>query len=296
MTHLSIGKEGEKMFHLPQHSLLGQMSISGAAGSGKTHTAKVIAEELLMRNISIIAFDMDRSWTGLISPCTTKQQKYRPFHLKKAQGFWTIIQPIFSPEQKIIRKRGHASIVLLNKLDPLDVQPFVHLATQDILQHAEQENNLQTVLIFEEGCLHSATASLLHPDKIAGLGIGAILISTTKETHFPTKTHIQLKNISDKASYRTASLAPGECIISGSHHVKIRPVLHDQQQLTEQAIHNHYQLHQRIEHLLLLLRRRKDDTAFDIGNDLAIAFMLLAKNRVEGARIFIERSEARLSL
>ncbi|MBI4438944.1 DUF853 family protein [Candidatus Woesearchaeota archaeon] len=71
------------MDQLPLHTL-----ISGASGSGKTITAQVMAEEALMKGVSIVVIDPTAQWTGFLRPCTDKKMlaNYKKFSMKPSSA------------------------------------------------------------------------------------------------------------------------------------------------------------------------------------------------------------------
>ncbi|MEM5799331.1 MAG: DUF87 domain-containing protein [Candidatus Aenigmatarchaeota archaeon] len=83
----------KKRAYLDMDILTSHAVLVGGNSSGKTIASMVIAEECLMKNISVIVFDPKKSWSGFSESCSDQEMLkcYNNFGLSKAdtKGFKT---------------------------------------------------------------------------------------------------------------------------------------------------------------------------------------------------------------
>lgn len=86
MTDLLIGKAGSRRFKLPADVQTQTIAVLGIRGSGKSHTAAVIAEELLEVGRQVVVIDPTDAWWGLKSSRDGKKGGYPIIVLGGAHG------------------------------------------------------------------------------------------------------------------------------------------------------------------------------------------------------------------
>jgi hypothetical protein len=142
------------MDNLTVHSV-----VAGATGGGKSISAQVLIEEVLMKNVAVIVFDPTAQWSGMLRKCDDKKMMsfYPKFGLKPtdARAFPGSVRQIKDPRQVIdIRKHmapGQIQIFTLNKLDPSDMDIFVAGVIAQIFRSGPDEYpGLRLMLVFDE--------------------------------------------------------------------------------------------------------------------------------------------------
>ena len=132
---------------------------AGATGSGKTVSAMVIVEELLMRKIPVVVFDPTAQWTGFVKRCTDKNMLsfYSKFGLKETDSrpFKGMIYEVTDPNVKIDFKKymnpGEITVFTLNKLKPGQYDKAVRNIVGTIFeQNWEESPKLRLLVVFDE--------------------------------------------------------------------------------------------------------------------------------------------------
>ncbi len=195
-----IGKiaEKNKKAYLNLEDLKTHTFIAGTTGSGKTIAARVITEEALNNNISVIVFDPTTQWTGFLKKCQSRSMlKYYPqFSMKEeeAKPFEGKIHTV-SPSQRSLNiqklMQDKLNIFLLNKLNSKQLNKFIAGVIQDLFKsHPQEHRKLKLLIIFDEvhrllpqfGGLREGYIALEKAVReFRKWGIGVVLISQVTE-------------------------------------------------------------------------------------------------------------------
>jgi len=133
--------------------------VAGATGGGKSISAQVLIEEVLMKNIAVIVFDPTAQWSGMLRKCDDKKMIsfYPKFGLKPtdARAFPGSVRQVKNARQVIDIKKhmtpGHIQIFTLNKLDPSEMDVFVASVIASIFRSGPEEYpGLRVMLVFDE--------------------------------------------------------------------------------------------------------------------------------------------------
>jgi len=139
---------------LTMHSI-----AAGGTGSGKSVSAMICAEELLMRKVPVIVFDPTAQWTGFMKPCRFEDmlRRYPMFGLKRtdARGFKTNIIVVTDPEMELDIKKymkpGEITVFVMNRLKPEELDKFVRRSIQAIFDMRPPESKqLKLLLVYDE--------------------------------------------------------------------------------------------------------------------------------------------------
>ncbi len=155
----NIAGKAIRAFIHPNH-LSTHVMIAGATGSGKTISAMVMAEELLLKGKSVIVFDPTAQWTGFLRKCKEDfmLKKYKEFGMKKedARGFAGKIKVVEDAYEKVdvkelLSQKGRITIFVLNKLSHKEIEDFVVNFISSIFNsNMEESHELKAALIFDE--------------------------------------------------------------------------------------------------------------------------------------------------
>ncbi|MBD3248816.1 DUF853 family protein [Candidatus Woesearchaeota archaeon] len=214
---LAIGKIAEKdrYAYLYPDDLKTHSLISGSTGCGKTIAAQVIVEEAVDNGVSVIVFDPTSQWTGFAKRCSSKDmfKRYPEFGMKKqdAKQFKSSIYRIEHPRKPLdIGSLGSSlNIILLDKLEPKELNRFISATIKDIFKKQPKEHSkLKTLLVFDEvhrllpkfgGSKAAYTQLERAVREFRKWGIGIVLISqVTKDLIGPIES-----NISTEVQMRT---------------------------------------------------------------------------------------------
>lgn len=133
--------------------------VAGATGGGKSISAQVFVEEMLMKGIAVIVFDPTAQWSGMLRKCDDKRMLslYPQFGLKPtdAKGFPGSVRQITNHLQSIDVNKyaapGQIQVFTMNKLDPKQIDVFVAGVINNIFKSDPKEfPQLRTLLIFDE--------------------------------------------------------------------------------------------------------------------------------------------------
>lgn len=132
---------------------------AGSTGGGKSFSAQVIIEEMLLKDIAVIVFDPTAQWTGMLRKLTNKGllSLYSSYGLKPsdAKAFKGNIRQINNPRELIdIRaymKPGEIQVFAVHKLDPKDIDIFVANTVRQVF-HAnfDESEPLKLMLVYDE--------------------------------------------------------------------------------------------------------------------------------------------------
>ncbi len=133
--------------------------VAGSTGGGKSFSAQVIIEEMLMKDTAVIVFDPTAQWTGYLRKLTNKGlfSLYPSFGMKEkeARPFTGNIRQIDNPRELIdIRKYakpGEIQVFALHKLDPKDMDIFVANTVRQVFKaNFEESEPLKICLVYDE--------------------------------------------------------------------------------------------------------------------------------------------------
>ena len=133
--------------------------IAGSTGGGKTVSAEVMIEEVLMKGVSVIVFDPTAQWSGFLRKCVNKKMLalYPQFGMKKseAKAFNGNVHQILDARQIIdIKKQmvpGEIHIFAINRLAPKDMDILVANTIREVFKaNLPEAPELKTIIIFDE--------------------------------------------------------------------------------------------------------------------------------------------------
>jgi len=132
---------------------------AGSTGGGKTVSAQVIVEELLMKGVAVIVFDPTAQWTGMLRKCTDKTMLslYPMFGMKPsdARAFNGNIRQINNPRERIDIKKylkpGEIQVFACHKLEPKEMDIFVANSIREIFRaNFPESRTLKAVFVYDE--------------------------------------------------------------------------------------------------------------------------------------------------
>ncbi|MGV8162919.1 MAG: helicase HerA domain-containing protein [Candidatus Nanoarchaeia archaeon] len=133
--------------------------VAGSTGGGKSFSAQVIIEEMLLKDVAIIVFDPTAQWTGMLRKLTNKglMGLYPNFGMKPtdARAFTGNIRQINNARELIDIKKymkpGEIQIFACHKLDPKEIDMFVANTVREVF-HAnfDESEPLRLVLVYDE--------------------------------------------------------------------------------------------------------------------------------------------------
>lgn len=133
--------------------------VAGSTGGGKSFSAQVIIEEMLLKDTAIIVFDPTAQWTGMLRKLTNKGLMgiYPSFGMKPtdAKAFTGNIRQITNARELIdvrkYMKPGEIQIFACHKLDPKEIDMFVANTVREVF-HAnfDESEPLRLVLVYDE--------------------------------------------------------------------------------------------------------------------------------------------------
>ncbi len=156
-----VGKiaETEKKSYLNLENFKTHTIVAGSTGGGKSFSAQVIIEEMLLKDVAVIVFDPTAQWTGMLRKLTNKGLLglYSSFGMKPgdAKAFTGNIRQINNARELIdIRKYmkpGEIQIFTVHKLDPKDIDIFVANTVREVF-HAnfDESEPLRLCLVYDE--------------------------------------------------------------------------------------------------------------------------------------------------
>jgi len=158
---LSMGKVAETNIpaYLDMDAFTTHAVVAGATGGGKSISAQVLIEEVLLKNIAVIVFDPTAQWSGMLRKCDDKKMLsfYPKFGLKpnEAKAFPGNVRQIQNERQAIDIKKymnpGQIQIFTMNKLTPPQIDTFVASIIASIFKSDPKEHpELRVMLVFDE--------------------------------------------------------------------------------------------------------------------------------------------------
>ena len=156
-----VGKiaETEKKSYMNLENFKTHTIVAGSTGGGKSFSAQVIIEEMLMKDVAVIVFDPTAQWTGMLRKLTNKglMGLYPSFGMKPkdARPFVGNIRQIDNARELIdIRKYmkpGEIQVFAVHKLDPKDIDIFVANTVREVF-HAnfDESEPLRLCLVYDE--------------------------------------------------------------------------------------------------------------------------------------------------
>lgn len=133
--------------------------VAGSTGGGKSFSAQVIIEEMLLKNVAVIVFDPTAQWTGMLRKLENKGllALYPNYDMKPkdAQAFKGNIRQIDNARELIdIRdylKPGEIQVFAAHKLDPKDLDIFVANTVRQVFRaNFEESEQLRLMLVYDE--------------------------------------------------------------------------------------------------------------------------------------------------
>ena len=132
---------------------------AGSTGSGKSVSAQVIVEEMLLKGVAVIVFDPTAQWTGMLRKCTDKTMLslYPFFGMKpsEARAFNGNIRQISNPREIIDIKKyvkpGEIQIFACHKLEPKEMDMFVANSIREIFRaNFGESRTLKILFVYDE--------------------------------------------------------------------------------------------------------------------------------------------------
>ena len=151
--------ETKKVAYLEMDALTTHGVVAGATGGGKSISAQVLIEEVLLKNIAVIVFDPTAQWSGMLRKNEDKKMLsfYQKFGMKNsdAKAFPGNVRQIQNERQAIDIKKymnpGQIQIFTMNKLTPPQIDTFVASVIASIFQSDPKEfPGLRLMLVFDE--------------------------------------------------------------------------------------------------------------------------------------------------
>jgi len=133
--------------------------VSGASGSGKTVSAKVIVEELLDDDIPVLVFDATKQWERLKDKNTNDEmlKRYRLFGMKQApRGHKVQTIGQIADMEEVLQYKGATIFDLSDVSEEADRVEKVALALDQILEYFDRQkdsDNLCLLIVVEEAHL-----------------------------------------------------------------------------------------------------------------------------------------------
>jgi len=132
------------------------MIIVGRSGAGKTTTAMIIAEECLMRSVTVIVLDVSKRWYNFNYKCDSEGmlKLYRRFGMESPKSFAT--NEIVIIDQMHINlvdsiERGALNFFNLTKLDQGQFNEFACRSVQELIAACGKETKkLRTLVIIDD--------------------------------------------------------------------------------------------------------------------------------------------------
>jgi len=132
---------------------------AGSTGSGKSVSAQVIVEEMLMKGVAVIVFDPTAQWTGMLRKCTDKTMLslYPMFGMKptEARPFSGNIRQVTNPREIIDIKKyikpGEIQVFACHKLEPREMDIFVSNSIREIFRaNFPESRSLKVLFVYDE--------------------------------------------------------------------------------------------------------------------------------------------------
>jgi hypothetical protein len=156
-----VGKiaETDTKTYFNMESFMTHCIDAGSTGSGKSVSAQVIVEEMLLKGVAVIVFDPTAQWTGMLRKCQDKTMLalYPFFGMKPtdAKAFNGNIRMISNPREQIDIKKyvkpGEIQIFACHKLEPKDMDIFVANSVRQIFRaNYGESRTLKILFVYDE--------------------------------------------------------------------------------------------------------------------------------------------------
>jgi hypothetical protein len=133
--------------------------VAGSTGSGKSVSASIMVEEILLRKIPVVVFDPTSQWTGFVKQCRDENllKYYKEFGLKEedSKSFKGLIYNVTDPNIRIDFKKymnpGEITVFNLNALKPGEYdQAVLHIVNTVFEIPWNESPELRLLLVFDE--------------------------------------------------------------------------------------------------------------------------------------------------
>jgi hypothetical protein len=156
-----VGKiaETEHRTYFNMEAFMTHCIDAGSTGSGKSVSAQVIVEEMLMKGVAVIVFDPTAQWTGMLRKCTDKTMLalYPFFGMKpsEAKSFNGNIRQVTNPREIIDIKKyvkpGEIQVFACHKLEPREMDIFVSNSIREIFRaNFGESRTLKVLFVYDE--------------------------------------------------------------------------------------------------------------------------------------------------
>ena len=156
-----VGKvaESERKAYFDMDQFTTHAIIAGSTGGGKSITAQVLVEEMLLRNIAVVVFDPTAQWSGMLRKLNSPKMlaNYPRFGMRReeARAFNGNIKAITNAREKIdlpkFIRPGEIQIFTLNTLDPRDIDVFVANTVRTVFRaNFPEAPELKVLLVYDE--------------------------------------------------------------------------------------------------------------------------------------------------
>jgi hypothetical protein len=158
---IDVGKiaETEHKTYFNMEAFMTHTIDAGSTGSGKSVSAQVVVEEMLMKGMAVIVFDPTAQWTGMLRKCTDKTMLslYPFFGMKPsdAKAFNGNIRQVTNPRELIDIKKyikpGEIQIFACHKLEPKEMDIFVANSVREIFRaNFPESRTLKVLFVYDE--------------------------------------------------------------------------------------------------------------------------------------------------
>jgi len=159
--NIFVGKiaESDNKAYINIENLKTHTIVAGSTGGGKSFSAQVIIEELLMKDVAVIVFDPTAQWTGMLRKLTNKGllSLYPNFGMKEnqAMSFKGNIREIKNARELIDIKKymkpGEIQVFAIHRLDPKDIDIFVANTVREVFHsNFDESEPLRLCLVYDE--------------------------------------------------------------------------------------------------------------------------------------------------
>ncbi len=332
-----VGKvaETKKGAYIHLSELTKHTLICGGTGGGKTVAAMVLAEEALMKDVSVTVFDPTLQWTGF-----TKENKnsamlelYPEFGIKEPRKFSVEIDAVNDPTDSVnlLFEKGKMQVIAVNRLNSKSLDIFLDSVLRTLFDRQWQESEtLKHLIIFDE--VHRLLPRYGGSGKAIPMlertirefrkwGIGVVLVSQVL-TDFKAAVRanvgneIQLRTEFDgdirriKAKYGTtfskniAKLTVGTGMFQNPEYnkgapylVRFRPILHSLHSITPAEVDRIVALRNKLEELDNRMKtlEKQGVDMYQSRVELDLASKNLRLQRFSMVNAYVESIEKRLS-
>jgi hypothetical protein len=156
-----VGKiaETDHQTYMNMEAFMTHTIDAGSTGSGKSVSAQVIVEEMLLKGVAVLVFDPTAQWTGMLRKCTDKVMfsLYPMFGMKPsdAKAFSGNIRQINNSREVIDIKKylkpGEIQIFACHKLEPKEMDIFVANTIREVFRaNFPESRSLKVLLVYDE--------------------------------------------------------------------------------------------------------------------------------------------------